>query len=422
MGQDSRQTSCLIERAPSFAVIGDFCLAGEQVASANASNQAWSSWVGLSAALGDSLPVIGNLECAITDAPNGRPNKYANLRANTELSRQLSGLSLAILSNNHVSDFGDRGVADTCDTLDKLGIKWAGYGDDILKACQPSFLAIGRFRLGVLTFCCPTTNGENLATHLTPGVSPMSMAVMQKAISTTKRACDALLVYMHWGMEHVHDPVPDQIRVGRHAIDCGADAVVGCHAHTIQSWERYKGRWIFYGLGNFLFGDISVVRLLPDDTLVTDIHRQAQKNRESLVVVFNIVPNERFGPITLNQVHFFAFDDDLCPRPIDKSALTFDLDEANARLARYCQRNSVFLAERHEPNLICHFRNGILAYFYANGPLAPLARVERTTDSFIRIFKKMARKLINHFNLQRLRNMAVDGTKIIRNALIGTER
>jgi hypothetical protein len=40
----------------------------------------------------------------------------------------------------------------------------------------------------------------------------------------------------------------------RHAVDCGADAVIGHHTHVIQPFEIYRDRPIFYGIGNFAFG------------------------------------------------------------------------------------------------------------------------------------------------------------------------
>jgi len=37
------------------------------------------------------------------------------------------------------------------------------------------------------------------------------------------------------------------------AIDTGADLVVGHHPHWVQEVEEYKGKLIYYSLGNFIF-------------------------------------------------------------------------------------------------------------------------------------------------------------------------
>lgn len=36
-------------------------------------------------------------------------------------------------------------------------------------------------------------------------------------------------------------------------IDAGADLVIGGHPHVLQSIEQYKGKWIAYSTGNFIF-------------------------------------------------------------------------------------------------------------------------------------------------------------------------
>jgi len=47
--------------------------------------------------------------------------------------------------------------------------------------------------------------------------------------------------------------MPETIARYRDFIDYGADGVIGTHPHCPQGWEKYKGRPIFYSLGNFLF-------------------------------------------------------------------------------------------------------------------------------------------------------------------------
>jgi poly-gamma-glutamate synthesis protein (capsule biosynthesis protein) len=42
--------------------------------------------------------------------------------------------------------------------------------------------------------------------------------------------------------------------LGRLAINAGADLVAGSHPHVVQAIEIYKGKPIFYSLGNFIFG------------------------------------------------------------------------------------------------------------------------------------------------------------------------
>ena len=66
---------------------------------------------------------------------------------------------------------------------------------------------------------------------------------------------DFVIVCLHHGEEYQdkHND-KDQTRFARHAIDSGADLVVGTHPHVLQGIEVYKNRLIFYSLGNFVFG------------------------------------------------------------------------------------------------------------------------------------------------------------------------
>lgn len=42
--------------------------------------------------------------------------------------------------------------------------------------------------------------------------------------------------------------------LGRRSIDWGADLVLGCHPHILESIEEYNGKYIAYSMGNFCFG------------------------------------------------------------------------------------------------------------------------------------------------------------------------
>ena len=246
---------------------------------------------------------------------------------------------MAVLANNHVSDFCPEGARETIGLLARNGIRHVGYGGNIAEALQPSLLECGERRLAVIALSCPTTNGENLATHVAEGVAPLGMENLGRAVQSAKTRGDALLVYLHWGREWEHDPVPDQLRLARHAIHCGADAVVGCHSHTIQSCEQYKGRWIFYGLGNFLFGSGEAQEVRPDGAVVRHPLRLDPPNRESLAVAFSIQPDTGSGRLKLEKVQPLSFGDDWVPKPISQEALSFSLPDANRRLAAYALRH-----------------------------------------------------------------------------------
>ena len=63
---------------------------------------------------------------------------------------------------------------------------------------------------------------------------------------------DKVVVLIHWGIERDEMPQEYQRALARRYIDAGADLVIGSHPHVLQGIEYYKGKPIFYSLGNFV--------------------------------------------------------------------------------------------------------------------------------------------------------------------------
>ena len=62
-----------------------------------------------------------------------------------------------------------------------------------------------------------------------------------------------VIVFPHWGVEYSTGPTAEQLALGHAAIDAGADLVIGNHPHWAGAVEIYKGKPIFYALGNLVF-------------------------------------------------------------------------------------------------------------------------------------------------------------------------
>jgi poly-gamma-glutamate synthesis protein (capsule biosynthesis protein) len=83
---------------------------------------------------------------------------------------------------------------------------------------------------------------------------------MQAQIQALRPQVDVLSVAYHWGVEYVSVPAPgagiaedDPVEIGHLAVDAGADLVIGNHPHWVQGVELYKGKFIAYAHGNFIF-------------------------------------------------------------------------------------------------------------------------------------------------------------------------
>lgn len=92
------------------------------------------------------------------------------------------------------------------------------------------------------------------ATDTTIGDAPLNGTYIKEDVAAARAAgAQVVVVFPHWGIEYTFGPSPAQQRLGHLMIDAGADLVIGNHPHWVQSVEIYKGKPIWYSLGNFTF-------------------------------------------------------------------------------------------------------------------------------------------------------------------------
>ena len=98
--------------------------------------------------------------------------------------------------------------------------------------------------------------GERAAYHYE--IDPIDLQENLKAIRLGKQHSDLLVATIHSHEEALGCGLPgDFMRDLAHAaIDAGASVFLGHGIHYLGPIEIYKGRPIFYGLGNFFWGDI----------------------------------------------------------------------------------------------------------------------------------------------------------------------
>jgi poly-gamma-glutamate synthesis protein (capsule biosynthesis protein) len=78
------------------------------------------------------------------------------------------------------------------------------------------------------------------------------LAALLAAIGRARAEADIVLLSLHWGIHMVKGSLADYQREVAHAsIEAGADAIFGHHPHIMKGVEIYRGKPIFYSLGNF---------------------------------------------------------------------------------------------------------------------------------------------------------------------------
>lgn len=206
--------------------------------------------------------VFGNLECSLSD--RGRPllGKGIWLRADPDKAEVLktAGFTVVSLANNHILDYGNDALFDTLSLLDAAGIGRAGAGRDIVEARRPYRAEKGGVRLGLLAYhefsylYWSFEEKRRFAAEAdVPGTAPMDLAPMLEDVRALSKETDIVAVSLHWGVEESNRTTEAQRRTAHALIDVGADVVLGHHPHVIQGVEIYRGKPVFYSLGNYLF-------------------------------------------------------------------------------------------------------------------------------------------------------------------------
>lgn len=217
---------------------------------------------------------IGNLESSITRGGTIWPEKQYNFRSdpkNLEAMKN-AGIDVVSLANNHSLDYGYDGLLDTLDYIDKSGILRVGAGRNSSDANKVAIINKNGYKVGILGYSRVVPSIEWYATSSRPGLVGAYDSQLQgvlKKVEEAKETVDILIISMHWGTERQTYPRDIDPLAGRKLIDAGADIIMGHHPHVLQGIEIYKGKPIFYSLGNFVFGARSE---LTDSTMIGQVN------------------------------------------------------------------------------------------------------------------------------------------------------
>ena len=161
------------------------------------------------------------------------------------------GFNLFSLANNHAFDWGEEGFKKTKSALGDEAFG-AGTYDDAYKV---KVIEVNGVKIGFLAVCFAAYTGvfDDVSRHGGLGCAYINDLRVNHVILDAKKEVDYLFVLPHDGIEYIDVPLPETIARYRDFIDYGADGVIGTHPHCPQGWETYKGKPIFYSLGNFLF-------------------------------------------------------------------------------------------------------------------------------------------------------------------------
>jgi hypothetical protein len=236
--------------------------------------------------------LIYNLESPLTHASRGWPGTV-NLRCEEDHSLATFGKRpvAVCLANNHIMDFGVAGLTETVQRLSEAGVAFFGAGEEADNCRNPLLLTLGDRRLGLVGYVCPSAHPIFAIGGQQPGVAPIDLDRIQRDVHAARASgATRVVVCLHWGIEEVELPRPEDVRLARAVAEMDVDLVIGHHAHCIQPFEIHAGVPIFYGLGNAIFPDIDAWANYDSEGEPGEPYRKKQNywNRASLAVAFDL--------------------------------------------------------------------------------------------------------------------------------------
>ena len=179
------------------------------------------------------------------------PNVFQNTKAPVSVSN--SGFNLVSIANNHIYDYGQAALEKTIYALKMAGVQHIGAGFNFEEAYKGKIWKQNNIKLGFFAFCESEFGALTSIELKRGGFAWINHPSVNQRIQLLRDEVDFLLIQVHAGIEQVELPLPEWRRRYQEIIDIGADAVIAHHPHVPQGWEEYRGKPIFYSLGNFYF-------------------------------------------------------------------------------------------------------------------------------------------------------------------------
>jgi len=218
----------------------------------------------------DSDCVIANLECILSDNKNlvRRTSQQYGYKGRAEFTSiiKASNIDVVNLANNHTYDYSDEGYNDTINILNGEKIDYYGNETVLIKS-------INGIKVGFVG-----TVGEYRLAAVKSGLDYL-----------TENEVLIKIVTFHWGNMDERVANATQIAAAHYAIDNGADLVIGHHPHVLQAIEIYKGKYIAYSIGNFIF-DGNVISDIENRTSVIFQQKFVLYDSEIIDSSINLIP------------------------------------------------------------------------------------------------------------------------------------
>ena len=188
-----------------------------------------------------------------------------------------AGFDACEATSNHSLDQGFAGVVATLDVFDEVGLAHTGTGRTAEEQATPPIYDVAGVAVGHLAYTY-SFNGIPVPAEapwlgelLFPQVGVQ--AVLDDAAALRARGAEFVVLSMQWGAEYQQAPTAEQRQWAQDLLASpDIDLILGDHVHVVQPCEVIDGKYVHYGLGNFLSNQSPAYDLLPstqDGVIVT---------------------------------------------------------------------------------------------------------------------------------------------------------
>lgn len=248
--------------------------------------------------------VVANLETPVartTTSPFSGEKDYIHY-ADPEMTTaalKRHRIDVVSLANNHTNDLGQEGLLETIGVLTAKGISIIGAGanNQIARVPYRKVFTRGEQRVNVYVLSAFEYNPgydskyRCYAAAECPGVASLDTQVLAaQVLALRKNDPEAFIVFFpHWG-ENYRWRSEEQERQAHACIDAGVDLIIGHGAHMMQEVERYRGKWIFYSLGNFMFNSRGRYSSMGAEPFSLVVVLEFEPNTEGFAIFAKLYP------------------------------------------------------------------------------------------------------------------------------------
>ncbi|MBA3233256.1 MAG: CapA family protein [Propionibacteriales bacterium] len=162
-----------------------------------------------------------------------------------------AGYDACTTASNHSIDQGFDGLLRTLDDFDAAGVAHAGTVATRKESMQPLVLDVAGVDVALIS-ATYGTNGIPLPIDQPWSVPLINVPRIDRMAARARtQGAEVVIVALHWGLEYMHGPTTDQLKVADQLTRSpDIDFIYGHHAHVVQPYDTVNGKWVAFGLGN----------------------------------------------------------------------------------------------------------------------------------------------------------------------------